>query len=159
MKKNRDKNLPVRINDILMQVFNQVASNRRVLHNWTKDLSLTMLEAEVCLLIERHEGVTGSEIADALDVTRSATSQFISKLKEKDLVKVEADAENARLKRVYLTSRGKEASAAARRYLEMMAEALYDVPDETLLHYLDFVTKLRQFHASAVGQLKGTPTE
>ena len=155
MTDRNDQNLPGRINETLMQVFNQIAMHRRVPHRLGGRLSLTMVEAEMCLLIEKKTGVTGSEIADALNVTRSATSQFISKLKDKKLVTVEPDADNARLKRVYLTELGKEAAAAARHYADMMAEALYDVPDEALGHYLDFVTKLQQFHASAIDQLKG----
>lgn len=154
MKKRGDNDLPDRINDILMQVFTQIVLHRRVPHRLSKTLKLTMVEAEMCLLISKRIGIIGSEIADALNVTRSATSQFISKLKEKGLVTVEPDAQNARLKRIYLTAPGKDAAAAAQRYEDMMAQALYDVSENELEHYLDFVTKLKKFHAKAISELK-----
>lgn len=155
MNDTPDENLPERINDILMQVFTQIVMHRRVPHRLSENMSLTMVEAEMCLLVSKRSGIIGSEIAEALNVTRSATSQFISKLKDKGLVEVEPDAQNARLKRIYLTARGKEAASAAQRYEDMMAAALYDVSDEELEHYLNFVTKLQKFHASAIAELKG----
>lgn len=154
MSDDRPEDLPHRINDTLMQVFNQIALQRRVSYT-LGGIRLTMVEAEMCLLIERHSGIIGSEIAEALDVTRSATSQFISKLKDKGLVVVEPDSANARLKRVYLTDSGKEAAAAAQEYSNQMLEALYHVPEDTLRHYLEFVTKLQSFQASAIERLKG----
>ncbi len=155
MSDHSAKDLPNRINDTLMQVFNQIVMHRRVSHKLGGKTPLTMVEAEMCLLIERHSGIIGSEIAEALDVTRSATSQFISKLKDKGLVEVRPDEVNARLKRVYLTASGKEAAAAAQEYADQMLQALYDVPEEELRHYLDFVTKLQRFHAGAIERLKG----
>lgn len=155
MNDDRPEDLPVRINDALMQVFNQIALHRRATYKLGSNTRLTMVEAEMCLLIKRRAGIIGSEIADALDVTRSATSQFISKLKDKGLVTVEPDPGNARLKRVYLTETGKEAAAAAQEYSDQMLEALYNVPEETLRHYLEFVTKLQGFQASAIERLKG----
>lgn len=155
MSDHSAKDLPNRINDTLMQVFNQIVMHRRVPHKLDGKTRLTMVEAEMCLLIKRRSGIIGSEIAEALDVTRSATSQFISKLKDKGLVDVRPDEINARLKRVYLTASGKEAAAAAQEYADQMLQALYDVPEEELRTYLDFVTKLQRFHAGAIERLKG----
>lgn len=152
--KDLANDLPDRINETLMQVFNQIVLHRRVSHKLGGKIRLTMVEAEMCLLIKRRSGIIGSEIAEALDVTRSATSQFISKLKDKGLVTVEPDAVNARLKRVYLTESGKEAAAAAQGYADQMLKALYDVPEEELRHYLEFVTKLQRFHTGAIERLK-----
>jgi len=155
MSNDRTEDLPLRINDTLMQVFNQIALHRRVSHKLGGKIRLTMVEAEMCLLIKRRSGIIGSEIAEALDVTRSATSQFISKLKAKGLVEVKPDEINARLKRVYLTASGKAAAAAAQEYADQMLAALYDVPEEDLRRYLEFVTKLQRFHTGAIERLKG----
>ena len=154
MSDDQHEDLPRQINEVLMQVFNHIVLQRRVSYNLGGKIRLTMVEAEMCLLIQRRSGIIGSEIADALNVTRSATSQFISKLKEKGLVVVEPDPDNARLKRVYLTESGKEAAAAALEYSDQMLTALYDVPEAKLQTYLEFVTKLQRFQADAIERLK-----
>ena len=70
----------------LLRVINKIQQGRRIPRDYGDGVSMTLLEAEMCALIARNDGVTGSELSEELAVTRSATSQIISKLKAKGLV-------------------------------------------------------------------------
>ncbi|HET6733514.1 MarR family winged helix-turn-helix transcriptional regulator [Mycobacterium sp.] len=112
---------------------------------------MTLLEAEMCAMIAANDGVTGSELSEELAVTRSATSQIISKLKEKGLVTERVSELDAKRKQLSLTEQGKGAAAIADAYKSAMADALFEKESATELRaYLRFVTKLEAFHSQVI---------
>jgi DNA-binding MarR family transcriptional regulator len=134
-------------------VINKIQQGRRIPRDYGNGVSMTLLEAEVCALIARNEGVTGSELSEELAVTRSATSQIISKLKAKGLVAERPSESDAKRKRLSLTPHGHDAAAVADDFKAAMADALFGGENTRELHaYLRFVTKLESFHARAVKQ-------
>lgn len=142
----------------LLRVINKIQQGRRIPRDYGAGVSMTLLEAEMCALIAANDGVTGSELSENLAVTRSATSQIISKLKDKDLVLERAAEHDAKRKQLYLTKRGQKAAATADDFKSAMAEALFGQEDEEELQaYLRFVTKLDTFHSEATQQLGTTP--
>jgi DNA-binding MarR family transcriptional regulator len=137
----------------LLRVINKIQQGRRIPRDYGNGVSMTLLEAEVCALIARNEGVTGSELSEELAVTRSATSQIISKLKAKGLVAERPSESDAKRKRLSLTPHGHDAAAVADDFKAAMADALFGGENTRELHaYLRFVTKLESFHARAVKQ-------
>src|SRR5580698_8363989 len=84
----------------LLRVINKIQQGRRIPRDYGDGVSMTLLEAEMCALIARNEGVTGSELSEELAVTRSATSQIISKLKAKGLVIERASVIDAKRKQL-----------------------------------------------------------
>ncbi len=117
---------------------------------------MTLLEAEMCALIARHDGVTGSELSDELAVTRSATSQIISKLKGKGLVTERASEVDAKRKQLSLTPHGHDAAAIADNFKAAMSDAMFGGESAAELRaYLRFVTKLETFHSGIVKQWGG----
>ena len=108
----------------LLRVINKIQQGRRVPRDYGAGVSMTLLEAEMCALIARHDGVTGSELSDELAVTRSATSQIISKLKGKGLVTERASEVDAKRKQLSLTPHGHDAAAIADNFKAAMSDAV-----------------------------------
>jgi len=141
----------------LLRVINKIQQGRRVPRDYGSGISLTLLEAEMCALIGRNDGVTGSELSNELAVTRSATSQIIAKLKDKGLVSERASERDAKRKQLSLTRHGRRAAAIADGYKDTMAEALFGGESAAELNaYLRFVTKLEAFHSTVVQQWDGS---
>lgn len=117
---------------------------------------MTLLEAEMCALIGRRDRVTGSELSEELAVTRSATSQIISKLKDKGLVTEQAAEHDAKRKQLSLTAHGRQAALIADDFKAAMADALFGGESAAELRaYLRFVTKLEAFHSEVIKQSDG----
>jgi len=143
----------------LLRVINKIQQGRRIPRDYGDGVSMTLLEAEICALIARNAGVTGSELSEELAVTRSATSQIISKLKAKGLVTERASESDAKRKQLSLTPHGHDAAVVADDFKSAMADALFGGESARELHaYLRFVTKLETFHASVVNQWEGHAT-
>jgi len=137
----------------LLRVINKIQQGRRIPRDYGAGVSMTLLEAEMCGLIGRNDGVTGSELSDELAVTRSATSQIISKLKAKGLVTERVSERDAKRKQLSLTPHGQHAAAVADDFKAAMADALFGGEDATELGaYLRFVTKLEAFRSGVVEQ-------
>ncbi|MBB3600421.1 DNA-binding MarR family transcriptional regulator [Mycolicibacterium sp. BK556] len=148
-----DDALPGAITISLLRVINKIQQGRRMPRDYGSGVSMTLLEAEMCALIGRRDGVTGSELSEDLAVTRSATSQIVSKLKAKGLVVERSSDRDAKRKQLSLTDHGREAAAVADGFKAEMAKAMFGgESDAELRAYLRFVTKLEAFHSEAVQQ-------
>lgn len=154
--KNSDDAVGTAITISLLRVINKIQQGRRVPRDYGAGVSMTLLEAEMCALIARRDGVTGSELSDELAVTRSATSQIISKLKDKGLVTERACDRDAKRKQLSLTPHGHRAAAVADEYKAAMADALFGSESAAELRaYLRFVTKLEAFHSEVLTRWDG----
>jgi DNA-binding MarR family transcriptional regulator len=138
----------------LLRVINKIEQGRRTSRDYGSGVSMTLLEAEMCALIAQRPGVTGSELSEELGVTRSATSQTISKLKTKSLVSESPSHDDAKCKQLYLSPRGEQAAAIADKYKAQMAEQLFRESRDELESYLRFITKLESFHSGVIQHSK-----
>lgn len=157
---NRDRDTPNptvvdEITDTLLRVVNEIHLGRRIPRDYGGGRKLTLIEAEMCALIARQDGATGSQISRRLGVTRSATSQYISKLREKGCVELRRDPTNAKIKKVHLTDEGRKTANLSLQYRKMMARSL-NASEQELRHYLRFVERLDQFHKQALMKLTCT---
>jgi DNA-binding MarR family transcriptional regulator len=146
MTKRSDAQITDEITMTLLRVINKIQMGRRKSRRYGKAGELSLIEAEMCQLISRNEGITGSEIARQLGVTHSATSQVIARLKKRKLVREEFGSQNAKRKLLSLTSRGKEVARIAEGYSRSMRKAVFDGSRQELLAYRRFVTKLEDYH-------------
>ena len=142
------------IYETLMRTINRIALARRVSRIFSDGGPLTTIESEMCLLISKEEGIPGIRLAEHLGVTRSATSQFLAKLREKGLVEDDLASRDGRVRRVRLTERGRKAASVANHYEDKMANALFDASPEELQHYLEFVAKLEAFHQASRAEME-----
>ncbi|WP_280256407.1 MarR family winged helix-turn-helix transcriptional regulator [Nocardia wallacei] len=129
----------------LLRVVNKINQGRRTPRRYGAGPPLTMLEAEMCFLISHRSGITGSEIAQRLGVTRSAMSQNIAKLKQKGLVSELPDAADAKRKKLFVTAAGQRAADVADDYGRRMAAELFTTSRAELESYLRLVTKWENF--------------
>jgi DNA-binding MarR family transcriptional regulator len=143
----------------LLRVINKIEQGRRTPRDYGSGVSMTLLEAEICALIAQHPGITGSELSEDLGVTRSATSQTITKLRAKNLVSETLSLEDAKRKQLHLSVIGEQAAAIAQEFKAQMAEQLFSESREELESYLRFVTKLESFHSQVVGQSEENATQ
>jgi DNA-binding MarR family transcriptional regulator len=143
----------------LLRVINKIEQGRRTPRDYGSGVSMTLLEAEMCALIAQHPGITGSELSEELSVTRSATSQTISKLRAKNLVSEIPSHNDAKRKQLHLSNKGEQAAAIAEQFKAQMAEQLFRESREELESYLRFVTKLESFHSQVIGQSEQNATQ
>ncbi|WP_179469701.1 MarR family winged helix-turn-helix transcriptional regulator [Mycolicibacterium vinylchloridicum] len=137
----------------LLRVINRIEHGRRTPRDYGAGVSMTRLETEMCGMIFLHEGITGSELSDQLGVTRSATSQIISKLKSKGLVNEVLTAGDGKRKRLHLTERGLRAARIAEEYRASMGDALFGSASAAELRaFLEFVNRLERFHADVLAR-------
>jgi DNA-binding MarR family transcriptional regulator len=129
----------------LLRVVNKIHQGRRTPRDYGAGPPMTLLEAEMCLLISLGAGITGSELSQRLGVTRSAMSQTIAKLKQKGFVHEVPDAGDAKRKRLYVTDLGQRAAGVADKYAQSMMAQLFDTPRDELDSYARLVTKWEAF--------------
>ncbi|MQY25926.1 MarR family winged helix-turn-helix transcriptional regulator [Nocardia aurantia] len=129
----------------LLRVVNKISQGRRTPREYGSGPPMTLLEAEMCLLISLADGVTGSELSQRLGVTRSAMSQTITKLKQKKFVHEVPDAGDAKRKRLYVTASGQRAAGVADGYAQAMMKQLFDTSREELDSYSRLVAKWEAF--------------
>ena len=79
-------------------------------------------------VLSRHDGITSSEMADRLGITRPAVSQMTAGMHRKGFITYEKDSDDGRRRRIYLTRMGKETVDA----LEPLWQAVGDVTDEIM---------------------------
>lgn len=130
----------------LLRVLNQMSRNKK--HSFGTDHPVTPVEAETCFMIYQQDGITGAELSSMLGVTRSATSQVISRLKQKGLVTETSDPLDGKRKQLHVTDVGEIAAANATTYFEMMRKDLFETSREELESWLRFVVRLERFHSS-----------
>jgi DNA-binding MarR family transcriptional regulator len=136
----------------LLRIINKIEHGRRVPRDYG-GVSMTLLEAQMCGLIFRNDGITGGELADELGVTRSATSQVVAKLKSKDLVEEQPNPADAKRKRLYVTDHGRAAALSANEYQSAMGRALFGTASQAEAKaYVRFVKRLEAYHAAVVDQ-------
>lgn len=143
-KDNSDE-LALDITLTLLRVINRIQSNSRA-QNVEGRSGLTLIEAEICHIILDREGITASELAQILGVSRSAISQVISRMRTKDFIREDHDESNAKRKRLSLTGKGRSVATVLTDYAASMRDFLFNESHEELEAYLRFVTKLEAFH-------------
>lgn len=146
MPKQTNSQIAEEITVTLLRVINKIELGRRIPREFGEAGSLTLIEAEMCQIIYANKGITGSEIAKQLGVTHSATSQVLSKMRAKGLIREEFVEGDAKRKLIYLTSVGSSAAKVALSYYEIMQKELYGTSNSELQAYLRFVSKLENFH-------------
>ena len=133
----------------LLRVLNKIQQTRRVPRDFGDGVRLTLLEAHMCSMISRREGVAAGQLSVELGVGRSAISQTITKLKAKGLVSESPDPADAKRKRLYITEAGGRAVAVADSYLAIFSEAILGETQEELDAYMRLIHKLEAFNESS----------
>lgn len=92
----REENLPILINDAGLLF-------RRYFNREVKELGLTAAQWEVLSYIYRWQGLTQTELADLLATGKSPLGKKLDSLEAKGMVERKSDANDRRVKRIYMT--------------------------------------------------------
>ncbi|MCI8608948.1 MAG: MarR family transcriptional regulator [Firmicutes bacterium] len=115
-------------------------------------------ESQMIKAIGNAPGITASQLAKGFDKTTSACSQLIRKLKQKEWVVQNRNAENSREYNLYLTEAGREIYEKHKAfetacYLRTF-EMLKDVSEEELEVYIKIQTRLNKAFSLDVSESK-----
>lgn len=121
-QKNVDKNIEIKpqekvvetetitVNDVFKSI-NQLVIEINQLNNEPikfKDITLHSAEYKALNTIREHEPISTKDLADLLEVTRSAILKTTKKLIDKNLIKKEKSLTNGRILEISLTEKGLE---------------------------------------------------
>ncbi len=89
---------------------------RRIVYDTAlKPLGVTRSQAWVIAYLSRKDGMPQSDLANQLDLGKVALGGLVDRLEAASLVERRADAEDRRVKRIFLTSEGRKAVARMRK--------------------------------------------
>lgn len=110
---------------------------------------LSQKQSLVLSILEKKQQLTMNEVAEIINATPSAASQFIQKLEKKQYVKREVNKDNRREVFVLLDEKGEaffnEMTAIDERVLE---KYFLKLPEEDIIKYHEILRKLHQIVVS-----------
>ncbi len=112
------------------------AANRRVQRWIEAEMAakggLTAAQSGVLFLLAKRDGALIGEVAEALDATRSSMTGLVDRMARGGLLERRPDPDDGRAQRLYLTDRGRDALAYAKRGLDSINAQLTEgfTPEE-----------------------------
>ncbi|MFT5172508.1 MAG: MarR family transcriptional regulator for hemolysin [Gammaproteobacteria bacterium] len=106
-QENLDRNFGFILHDVARLLRNSF--DRQI-----KDLGLTRSQWWVLTHLFRHDGITQSELAEWLEIERPTLGRLLDRLEANGWVKREADTQDRRAKRIFLTNEVNPAMRAMR---------------------------------------------
>lgn len=97
---------------------------RIVFDNFMKPLGVTRSQWWVLAYLSRHDGMIQSDLATVLELGKAALGGLIDRLEATGLIERRPDANDRRVKRVYLTSRGNQTVKEMRELSHEMSEQI-----------------------------------
>ncbi|WP_420390357.1 MarR family winged helix-turn-helix transcriptional regulator [Marinobacter sp.] len=102
---------------------------RTVFDNFMRPLGVTRSQWWVLAYLSRHDGMVQSDLANLLELGKAALGGLVDRLEASELIARRPDIEDRRVKRVFLTSKGKQV-------IKEMAAMSHDM-SERILEGLD----------------------
>jgi DNA-binding MarR family transcriptional regulator len=101
-----------------------------------KPLGMTRSLYSVIAFLSRRDGVTQSALASAMELTKAAVGELLTRLELEGLVERRADEADARVRRVYLTRKGVRMALKMRNLANPVAAKMLRHVDEAELDAL-----------------------
>lgn len=133
----------------MLRVFEKVHRNRRLARDYGTGDHLTMVEAEVCQLIGSTDGISPSDLADRIGVSRPAVSQALNRLRARGLINVETPPDNGKARVVSVTETGATVAKGVTELHRQMSRAVYSGTDD-LEAFLGLFERLNAFFAEVI---------
>ena len=143
------------LNDILAEVYHNILKmEEQTLKNMGNlNLSINEMHLIECVGKGPESGVTVSEIACALDITRPSVTVAVNKLEKKGYVIKKSCENDGRVVRVLLTRRGKVVDSYHKFYhRNMVKEISGDFTEEEKDCLLRAVGKLNEFFKKSISE-------
>ncbi len=142
--------LEAAVTTAMLRVFDKVQRNRRLARDYGTGDRLTMVEAEACQLIAATGGISPSDLADRIGVTRSAVSQALKGMRSRGLVTVENPPGNWKARVVRVTEKGAIVADGVNELHRHMSDAVYAESPEHLEAFLALFNRLDGFFADVI---------
>jgi len=133
--------------DIIFQVFTEIAIVNQLSTNLLeKSLPLGLKASQFKVLshlVRLGDATTPAKLANTFQVTKGAMTNTTNRLLALDLIHIEEDKEDRRVKRIHITEKGeeiRELSIAAT--MKSLQPVLQNISEEELKNALPFLTKL-----------------
>ena len=122
-RENLDRNFGFILNDVSRLM--RTAFDRRA-----KSIGLTRSQWWVLTHLYRRDGLTQAELAEILEIERATLGRLLDRLETKGWLQREADPNDRRVKRVYLTDEVKPAMKSLRRIAAGLRQEALEGLDE-----------------------------
>lgn len=99
---------------------------RTVFDEFMRPLGVTRSQWWVLAYVSRHDGMTQSDLANVLEIGKAALGCLIDRLEAAELVVRGADAVDRRVKRIHLSSKGKQLVRQMARQSHAMSERILE---------------------------------
>ena len=96
------------IKDFIEQIFHAYRETYSDPKQVLKKYSLGSAHLRVIILIERHEGITVSELLNKLKITKQSLNRVLKDLIKLDIISFKKDHKDTRLKHVFLNEKGEK---------------------------------------------------
>ena len=147
LRENLERNFGFILHDVARLL--RTTYDRRV-----RDLDLTRSQWWVLTHLFRKDGITQSELAETLELEKPSLGRLLDRLESKGWVRREADPDDRRAKRIFLT----EAADAPMQVMREIAsgvreDALSGLSSDDRDHFVDTLLTIK---ANLMGQGNGT---
>ena len=95
---------------------------RIVFDDYMKPLGVTRSQWWVLAYLSRHDGMIQSDLAAVLELGKAALGGLIDRLEASEFIERRPDANDRRVKRIYLTARGNQTVKEMRKHCHDMSE-------------------------------------
>lgn len=99
---------------------------RIVFDDFMKPLGVTRSQWWVLAYLSRHDGMIQSDLASVLELGKAALGGLIDRLEASEFIERRSDANDRRVKRIYLTARGAQTVKEMRQLSHEMSERILD---------------------------------
>ncbi|QNQ80841.1 MarR family winged helix-turn-helix transcriptional regulator [Lactobacillus sp. PV034] len=113
-------------------------NTQRIFNSYAAQMNLTTQQARSLAYIERHPGLIQRELGQKFCVRNASITNMVKNLERDGYVERKKDKESARIKRIYLTQKGKESVEQINLFFTKVNEQLLHNIDE---HDLDMINK------------------
>jgi MarR family transcriptional regulator, transcriptional regulator for hemolysin len=118
---------------------------RTIFDRRVKTLGLTRSQWWVLQHVFRNHGATQSELAEALEVEKATLGRLLDRLADKGWIRREADADDRRAKRIYLTEEVEPAMKAMRAAAaDLRREAFAGLSAQEREHLIDCLLDVKE---------------
>lgn len=152
MSGRADQELEAAVTTAMLRVFDKVQRTRRLGRDYGTGDQLTMVEAEVCQLVDSLGEVSPSELAERTGVSRPAISQALNRMRKRGLVRVDKVPDNGKARIVRVTESGAIVANGVNQLHRQMIEAVYRGAEDDLQAFLGLFDRLDAFFADVIDE-------
>jgi DNA-binding MarR family transcriptional regulator len=107
-------------------------------------ISLFRGQAVLLMILSRHDGMSHSQIAEALEISPAATTKVIKRMEQAGYLQRQGDPTDERVSRVYLCDAGRELIADIDRAFARLDEAMFaGLPESDLERCRDLLMHMQ----------------